>query len=397
MLLASFFTVQRLVILTHVELTRDPRARRAALAAVAYGWNVVGICPETAAAPVPLAGVRIVRVRGERLAPGRLRLGLGGIGTRQRPLVRELRGVYRLLRLVRTNYLLARAGQKLGPVGAVHANEIETLPAGWLIRRRRGGRLVYDAHEVYASVEPDQPRLHRAVAVRLERALARRSDAVTTVSEPIAAELEQQLRLRHRPEVVLNCPHLVEDVDQPAPSGRLRAVYQGAMGPGRPLADLLDAAESADGVDIAIRVANADLDALRKQVERRGLEGRVSVLEPVPPTELVEALSGFGVGLIINRPVSRNDELVFPNKLFEYLMAGLAVVVPALPSLAAFVSEHSVGLTFPPGDAAAMGLALSRLADDPDTLLQMRRRARAIALERFNAEAQEQALVAVWS
>jgi glycosyltransferase involved in cell wall biosynthesis len=389
--------VQRLLVLTHVELTRDPRARRAALAGVARGWEVVGICPETTAAPIPLDGVRVERVRGERLAPGLNRLGFGGIQRRESPFVRELRGFYRLVRLARTNLLLARAGRRIGRVDVVLANEIETLPAGWLIRRGRRARLVYDAHEVYASVEPDQPRLHRAVTSWLEGVLARRSDAMTTVSEPIAAELERTLRLRRRPTAILNCPHVVDRVAEPAPSSRLRAVYQGAMGPGRPLGDLLDAADAAVDVELAIRVANADLEALRREVERRGLAERVTVLEPVAPTELVEALADYDVGLIINRPVSRNDELVFPNKLFEYLMAGLAVVVPSLPSLEAFVDEHRVGLTFAAGDATAMGLALSRLAADADTLVEMRRHARAVALDRFNAEAQERVLVAVWS
>ena len=125
---------------------------------------------------------------------------------------------------------------------------------------------------------------------------------------------------------------------------------------------------------------------------------RVAVAEPVEPTRLVEALAGFDVGLVINRPLTRNDELVFPNKLFEYLMAGLAVVVPALPGLVPLVEGERIegeriGLTYEPGRPERLGAALAELAADRARLVEMRRRARRLALERFNAEAQREPLV----
>jgi glycogen(starch) synthase len=389
--------VPRLLILAASEVTRDPRARRAALAAVARGYDVTAICPATPVPPVVLDGITVVRIAPERVAPSLNRLGLGGMQRRQNAFVRELRGLYRLIRLVRATFLLVRAAHQQESFGIVHANEIDTLPAAWLIRRRFARHLVYDAHEIYTSAEPDPPRLHRAVTRLLERFVARRSEAVVTVSEPIADELGTLLRLPRRPFVTLNCPHVVEQVDLRPAEGKLRAIYQGAMGPGRPLDDLLDAAHSAPHTHIAIRVTNADLADLRREVERRDLGDRVTVLDPVSPLELVESLTGFEAGLIFNRPVSRNDEFVFPNKLFEYMMAGLAVVAPALPSLASFISEHGIGLTFPPGNAVEMGRVLESLAADRVTVAEMRQRARSLALECFNAESQERILADVWA
>jgi glycosyltransferase involved in cell wall biosynthesis len=111
----------------------------------------------------------------------------------------------------------------------------------------------------------------------------------------------------------------------------------------------------------------------------------------VPPTELVEALRDHDVGLIINRPVTRNDELVFPNKLFEYLMAGLAVAVPRLPGMAPLVESERVGVTYEPGRLAD---ALAELG--PDELTAMQRRGRELALSRLNAETQADVLERVW-
>jgi glycosyltransferase involved in cell wall biosynthesis len=256
--------------------------------------------------------------------------------------------------------------------------------------------VVYDAHEIYADQEPDPPRLYRAATRRLERGLARSADAVVTVSRPIAEELHRTLQLPTLPTVVLSCPPRV-GVDPAPRTGPLRAVYQGAMGPGRRLADLLDAAERADGTQLTIRVVNANLEELRKAVAARGLAERIDVTEPVSPDELVAALAEFHVGLVINRPVTRNDELVLPNKLFEYLMAGLAVVVPRLPGLAPLVESERVGIAYEPGNTLELAAALRRLAEEPELLAEMRQRARQVALERFNAEEQAPKLTAAWS
>lgn len=384
--------MKRLLILNPTELTRDPRARRAASAALEHGWGIVGICrPAPGEQPLELPGVEVIRVGREGIGGALRRAGLGGM-RRVRGVERELRGLYRLGRLARTTASFVAAGRGAGGFDTVLANDLGTLPAGYMLARRSGARFVYDAHELYGDSEPDYPFSYGRATGALERALARRANAVVTVSEPIADELQRRLGLRERPIVVLNCPERVELEPSVSDDGPLRAIYQGAMGVSRPLEDLLVAAEVADEVELTIRVANADLTALRLEVSRRDLDGRVFVAEPVEPTALIPALSGFEVGLVINRPLTRNDELVFPNKLFEYLMAGLAVAVPRVEGLAPFVDGEGIGVTYEPGRPDALGVALTELARDRARLTEMRVRARTVALERFNAEAQREPL-----
>jgi glycosyltransferase involved in cell wall biosynthesis len=381
----------RLLLLTPSELTRDPRARRAALAARARGLSPVGLSGQVSGSdPIELDGIPVARLRRERVAPGLRAAGLGGM-KRERALVREARGVYRLLRLARMTAGLYRTGRILGRFDVVHANDLDTLPAAWLLARASGARLVYDAHELYTDQEPDPPRLHRAVARTVEGTLARQADAVLTVSEPIAEELQRRLRLPATPTAVLNAPERDETEPPPRDEGPLRAIYQGAMGPGRPLDDLLVAAAQAPEVRFTLRVAGADPEALREAAAHLP---NVEIAEPVPPDRLVEALRGYDVGLIINRPVTRNDELVFPNKLFEYLMAGLAVAVPRLPGMTPLVEGERVGVTYEPGRPELLGVALAAL--DPETARGLQTRARALALDRLNAETQAELLERAW-
>ena len=53
-----------------------------------------------------------------------------------------------------------------------------------------------------------------------------------------------------------------------------------------------------------------------------------------------------------------------PNKLFEYLMAGLAVVTPHLETLGPLVTENGIGLTYEPGSPDGLPATLERLAAD---------------------------------
>ena len=310
-------------------------------------------------------------------------------------MLRELRALARLARMLVRSARLALAARALPPPSVVHANDLDTLPAGLIVARRSGARLVYDAHELYSEFDAPPPRLARAVILWLEGALARRADSVVTVSDGIARELASRLRLRREPLVVLNAPPRAEAEPSAPSDGLLRVVYQGGLGPGRPLEDLLDAA-SAEGVELTIRIRMADPDELRATVAKRGLGDRVHVADPVPPAQVLEALGDFDVGLIFDRPGTRNSALSTPNKFFEYLMAGLAVVAPHLETLGPLVLDEGIGATYDPDRPAELRATLEELARDRERVAAMRRRARELALGRLNAEAAADTLAAAW-
>ena len=381
----------RLLLLTPAELTRDTRARRAAVAARMFGYDVVGLCGRISGeAPAPLEGVTVVRVGREGRTHAQWKLGED---VRREPAaVRELRGLFRLIRYAARTATLVRGGRTLGRFDVVHANDLDTLAAGYVLARRSGASLVYDAHELYSEFEPTPPRLARALLLRLERTLARRADAVVTVSDAIADELRNRFRVE--PVVVLNAPPL-DPREAPEPAREpLRLVYQGAFGPGRPLAHLVAAIREAPNVRLTLRVSRMSAAEVRATVPD-DLATRVDAADAVPPGEVVDALHGHHIGLVFDRPSTRNAELSSPNKLFEYLMAGLAVVAPRLPGLA-WIEEQRVGLCFDPGSPSAMAAAFERLDEDRALLGEVRANARAAAVERYNAEAQRQALARAW-
>ena len=53
---------------------------------------------------------------------------------------------------------------------------------------------------------------------------------------------------------------------------------------------------------------------------------RIVSHEPAAPDEMVRLASAYDIGLALERPVALNNDILLSNKVFTYLLAGLAVV-----------------------------------------------------------------------
>jgi glycosyltransferase involved in cell wall biosynthesis len=107
-------------------------------------------------------------------------------------------------------------------------------------------------------------------------------------------------------------------------------------------------------------------DRLREQVSAEAVSDRVRFVAPVPPDRLLPVTAGATVGVSLLQATCRNHEYALPNKLFEYLMAGLPVVVSDLPEMGGLAREYDVGRVVPPEDPAVLAEVLSELIDRPE-------------------------------
>jgi glycosyltransferase involved in cell wall biosynthesis len=337
-------------------------------------------------------------VRGLGLA---LRAAVAAAHASERGVRRLLLGPHKPLMFLdyyRRAYRLVRAD----PPDALHAHDLNTLPVAAALARRLRLPLTYDAHELYPEISTLSRR--EAAAWRfLERRLAKRADHLVTVCDSIAVEIEGRYGVQ-RPMVLLNCP---DTNGRPVRTRPLRALagldggdqplvlYQGGFAPHRGLQTLVRSAHELRGGVVVLMGWGQLEDELRELVGREGLEERVRILGPVTPGDVVGCATGADVGVIPYEPIGLNNTYTTPNKLFDYMAAGLPVAASRLPELSRFVDGGEIGLTFEPGDPTALARAIDGILVDPERHSRMRRRAREAA-RRYTWRQESRKLLALY-
>lgn len=269
----------------------------------------------------------------------------------------------------------------------IHAHDVHMVGiASRAVARRRAkgqqARWLYDSHEFVAglSTYPARPPRKIAAYLDLEREYVRDADALITVTEPLAQELQERYKLGSRPAVVMNSPVLGDGV---------RGVEVGiredcGLAPGVPLLVYSGGVTVARGVDTAVEalpllpdvhlavvcVPHREIGpakALAAQAERLGVADRLHLLDPVAPDQVSAYVASADVGIIPLRHFGSHD-VALANKLFEYLYAGLPVLVSDCKAQAEFVSRHGVGGVHEAGSAVAFAEATRRILDSAQQL-----------------------------
>ena len=323
--------------LLHKSVVHDSRVRREAKALAAAGHEVVVVH----LAPNDIPGS--IRAEGYRIASAlpygsqRLRLPLA---SHRLEFMRRFVGIVRSVQ-----------------ADVVHVHDAAMLAPGWVGAKLTGAQLVYDSHELATGVAY-RSRSWAALVWALERLLIRRCSAVITVSDGIAARLQRQYGLARRPTTLRNIPD-TDGLDRDgAPDLRKclgigaapLVLHQGALAPGRGCEELVRAIASVPQAHLVfLGDAWPGYDGVVEELaERVGVTPRVHRLAPVPTTELLRHTREADVGVALLQDTCENHRMALPNKVFEYIAAGVPVVVSRLPELEQLVARHGVGWTVQP-------------------------------------------------
>jgi len=88
------------------------------------------------------------------------------------------------------------------------------------------------------------------------------------------------------------------------------------------------------------------------------------------------------------KPVAINDRFSCPNKLSQYLHAGLMIITNDLPYVRSVVERAQAGLFYRSDDISTLVSVVGRVASDPNMLRRYKENARAFACKKFNWQAQ---------
>jgi glycosyltransferase involved in cell wall biosynthesis len=123
----------------------------------------------------------------------------------------------------------------------------------------------------------------------------------------------------------------------------------------------------------------ADLGRVTDLIGALGIHDRVTITGLRPWREVAEHLRAADVLVLPNPAAAISERYASPLKLFEYLAAGRPIVASDLPAVREIVEPGVSALLVPPGDPAALAVALQRIADDPGLAASLAAGARRLA------------------
>ena len=267
------------------------------------------------------------------------------------------------------------------PLDLVYGSSPHLLAAlaGLVVARLRRVPFVLEIRDVWPKVLVDMGAMSADSAVyrvlhRLEAFLYRRAERIVILAEGVRDHL-----LSHGVEAerIVFIPNAADpaDFEPTAPRADLRrrygfdgivAVYAGAHGPANGLDLLLDAAAQVGRQHPELELVLVGDGAVKGDLvarSRRERIGNVRFLDPVPKAEIRNVLAAADIGVHCLADVDLFRSGVSPNKLFDYMAAGLPVVTNTPGETGQFVIGSGGGFAVGP---EGLGEALSTLCEMAD-------------------------------
>jgi glycosyltransferase involved in cell wall biosynthesis len=219
------------------------------------------------------------------------------------------------------------------------SNDLDTLMACAMASIFKGVPLVYDSHEYYTEVpELVDRRGVRAVWKLIERLFIRRAKAAFTVSESIASAYEAMYKIKFS--VVRNLPEAynLEKVEKT----RARAIkkegfrillYQGSVNVDRGLEEIIEAMQYMPLCLLYIIGEGDVLEKLKEDTRSLDWKRRIFFLGRMPMAELPAYTIQADLGLSIEKANGLSYAYAMPNKLFDYVQAGIPSLISNLPEM----------------------------------------------------------------
>jgi glycogen synthase len=274
---------------------------------------------------------------------------------------------------------------KLAP-DLIHVQDHRMLGVGVraAARARVKGRkvpVVYDAHEFVPGIKPKNAKWQTA-QIAHEAEYVPYADAVVTVSPRIAELLVAEHGLSETPEIVLNSPPRPDAArgDWATPEGfrDVRAacglgaatplmVYCGGATPVRGLHLMVEALGLEPDLHAAFvinQVTGPYPDSLVEQAARLGASDRLHLMPYVPYDVLTTFLATADVGIHPLETGQVNHESALSTKFFEFMHAGLPVIVSDVRVMSEEVARLGIGEVFHYGDAAGLARGVRAVLDD---------------------------------
>lgn len=246
----------------------------------------------------------------------------------------------------------------------IHAHDLNALPIGYLISKFTGAKLIYDSHEFWYDLDyfGSKSFLNKGIFI-LESFLIKRVNFCVTVSDGISEKLKENYKI-NRPVVIRNIPTKWSLPKRKMLRNSLKIninstifLYQGHIA-GKGVFDLIEAFSRLNKKNTSLVFLGdgpAVNDLKSKNVENVYFHPYV----PIEKLPLYTSDADVGIASIYGNATS--NIYCLPNKLFEYIQGGLALIVSDLPEMNMLVAKFKLGISYKFGDVESLKDSLEKI------------------------------------
>ena len=232
----------------------------------------------------------------------------------------------------------------------VVAIDLPMLSVARTVSLRTGAKLIYDSHELYC--EQGFSNFEKKAWKSIEDKHIRFCDTVITINPSIAKELEnrygiKEVKIIYNAEKCTHTPkvnrlfHQLFNLD----SSKKILLFQGSLFYGRNIELAVIAMSHLRNtlVDLVILGDGALRHKLERLAKSAGVKQRIHFHDAVPQQQLLAYTQSADAGLIPYQAVCLNNYYCTPNKLFEFIAAGIPILASHLPEIEKIVVDHDIG------------------------------------------------------
>lgn len=252
----------------------------------------------------------------------------------------------------------------------IHCHDLDTLPAAIALRDAVSSRaaIVYDAHELFPFHRPE--RAFQSYWEAVERRHIPQVNLVITVNPLIASDMAERYGIE-TPEVIYNSygvdsEALVADARRHLLSHfgmsdtDVIVLYQGRLGAHHNLDVVVRAFGELDDRFQLLLLGDGPMKQSLQDIAALSGKPNVRFSPAVPQAALLNLTRGADIGLVpYSGDTLLNNRYATPNKLFEYIEAGVPICASDLPELRRIVEGMGIGGAYQMDTPARVAQAIS--------------------------------------
>lgn len=290
-----------------------------------------------------------------------------------------------------------------------HCNEVDSWGVGVALRVLRRKRCVFDVHEHYPSTFAQsrfplwmQPAVAGTVRL-IFRLLTPFTDRIVLAKRSVADDfhIDKWRKVLVQNYTPLSGLNFANDTSSRSASEQYTLVHLGLFSKMRGWPQVLEAIAMMHHRNLRLLVIGEINDGsgaeFQLRVQQLGLTDTVSQLDWMPFEQAFAHLLQADIGLIAFQPGVLNHVYAMPHKMFDYMAAGMAVMLPSFAvEVAPVVQDSGCGVLIDPADPQDIAAKLDALLADPVEMRAMGQRGRQAVRQRYNWEAEATHLIAMY-